>query len=437
MEIKAASPGDWGNNLQVGIDYFGLKSGNNEPLGFNLVVREVVGDVVVNYEVYRNLNCKDKASPRYVDSVINESSSLIRVKCKLKGWPKNTGEDVISVINNVEKIEKDENKNGQNVKNYLMFGMQPDYPGYDGYADISDWGNSSVKATAIETGMKKLERIAPEIFNLLCLPAVVKLKEVDYRNLIGKATKFCRDNRAFLIVDIQQDINYEKLADWMRNNDTLRSDHSAIYFPLMKIADPLNENRPREVAPSGTIAGVYARTDAQRGIWKAPAGTEASLVGATLCEKLTDLENGSLNPIGINVLRNFPIHGNIAWGARTLDGADQKTSEYKYVPVRRLALYIEESLYQGLKWVVFEPNDEALWAQIRFNVGAFMNVLFRQRAFQGATAREAYFVKCDKDTTTQNDIDRGIVNVLVGFKPLKPAEFVVLRMQQIAGQLAV
>jgi phage tail sheath protein FI len=203
------------------------------------------------------------------------------------------------------------------------------------------------------------------------------------------------------------------------------------------MADPLNENRPREVGPSGTLAGVYARTDAARGIWKAPAGTDAVLNGATLPIKLTDLENGGLNPIGINALRNFPVYGNLAWGARTLDGADQKASEWKYIPVRRMALYLEESLYQGLKWVVFEPNDEPLWAQIRLNVGAFMNSLFRQGAFQGRTAREAYLVKCDKDTTTQNDINRGIVNILVGFAPLKPAEFVVIRIQQIAGQLAV
>jgi len=159
------------------------------------------------------------------------------------------------------------------------------------------------------------------------------------------------------------------------------------------------------------------------------------LRGATITTKLTDLENGGLNPLGINVLRTFPVYGNVSWGARTLDGADQKASEWKYIPIRRLALYIEESLYQGLKWVVFEPNDEPLWAQIRLNVGAFMNNLFRQGAFQGKTPREAYFVKCDKETTTQNDIDRGIVNIIVGFAPLKPAEFVVIKIQQMAGQI--
>jgi uncharacterized protein len=150
---------------------------------------------------------------------------------------------------------------------------------------------------------------------------------------------------------------------------------------------------------------------------------------------LTDAENGMLNPHGINCLRAFPIIGRVAWGARTLRGADMLADEYKYIPVRRLALYIEESLYRGLKWVVFEPNDEPLWAQIRLNVGAFMHNLFRQGAFQGTTPQKAYFVKCDKETTTQNDIDRGVVNIVVGFAPLKPAEFVILKIQQMAGEL--
>jgi phage tail sheath protein FI len=171
-------------------------------------------------------------------------------------------------------------------------------------------------------------------------------------------------------------------------------------------------------------------------VWKAPAGTEARLQSVQeLDYVLTDPENGVLNQLGVNCLRNFPVYANVAWGARTLDGADQQASEWKYVPVRRLALYLEESLFRGTKWVVFEPNDEPLWAQIRLNVGAFMQRLFRQGAFQGKTAREAYLVKCDGETTTQADIDLGIVNILVAFAPLKPAEFVIIRIQQLAGQI--
>jgi len=150
---------------------------------------------------------------------------------------------------------------------------------------------------------------------------------------------------------------------------------------------------------------------------------------------LTDRENGSLNPLGINCLRMFPIIGTVLWGARTLRGADLLADEYKYLPVRRTALFLEESLYRGTQWVVFQPNDERTWALIRLNVGAFMNDLFRKGAFQGTKPQDAYFVRCDATTTTQNDIDRGVVNIVVGFAPLKPAEFVIVQLQQIAGQI--
>ncbi len=184
------------------------------------------------------------------------------------------------------------------------------------------------------------------------------------------------------------------------------------------------------------MAGLYARTDTQRGVWKAPAGTEASLAGVqAMAYTLTDAENGVLNPEGVNCLRSLPVFGAVAWGARTLRGADQMADEYKYVPVRRTALFIEESLFRGVQWVVFEPNDEPLWAQIRLNVGSFMHSLFRRGAFAGTTPAEAYFVRCDHETTTQDDVNRGVVNIVVGFAPLKPAEFVIVQIQQMAGQL--
>ena len=151
--------------------------------------------------------------------------------------------------------------------------------------------------------------------------------------------------------------------------------------------------------------------------------------------KLNDLENGVLNPLGLNCVRVFPIYGPVMWGARTLVGADAEGSQWKYVPVRRLALYIEESLYRGTKWAVFEPNDEPLWAQLRLNIGVVHARPVPPRCFPGQTPTEAYLVKCDKDTTTQSDIDLGIVNILVGFAPLKPAEFVIIQIQQLAGQL--
>jgi phage tail sheath protein FI len=183
------------------------------------------------------------------------------------------------------------------------------------------------------------------------------------------------------------------------------------------------------------IAGLMARIDSTRGVWKAPAGTEADLRGVLDLEvNLTDLENGVLNKLGVNCLRKFPV-GIVNWGARTLDGSDDIGSEWKYIPIRRLALFLEESLFRGTKWVVFEPNDEPLWASIRLNLNAFMMSLFRQGAFQGSTPDKAFYVKCDGETTTQNDRNLGIVNIEVGFAPLKPAEFVIIKIQQIAGDL--
>jgi phage tail sheath protein FI len=178
-----------------------------------------------------------------------------------------------------------------------------------------------------------------------------------------------------------------------------------------------------------------ARIDASRGVWKAPAGVEASMRSISgLTVKLTDRENGVLNQKAVNCLRVFPS-GIVNWGARTLFGDDSFGSEWKYVPVRRLALMLEESLFRGTKWVVFEPNDEPLWAKIRLNVGAYMMSLFRQGAFQGTAPKDAFYVKCDKETTTQDDINKGIVNIEVGFAPLKPAEFVIIKIQQMAGEL--
>lgn len=216
----------------------------------------------------------------------------------------------------------------------------------------------------------------------------------------------------------------------------LTDENAAIYFPRVKFADPLRENRLEEFVPCGAVAGIISRTDAQRGVWKAPAGLDATLSGVReLSIKLTDGQNGQLNPLGVNCLRNFPVTGNVVWGARTLEGADRLGSEWKYFPVRRLALFIEESLYRGTQFAVFEPNDEPLWSQLRLNVGAFMANLFRQGAFQGSSPKDAYLVKCDKETTITNDINLGIVNILVGFAPLKPAEFVIIKIQQLAGQI--
>jgi phage tail sheath protein FI len=335
-----------------------------------------------------------------------------------------------------------------NVQQYVLGGaasraQSGGVPGSDGTwdpsADETGIATALIGDESTKTGMYALLDV--DLFNILCIPATMNLGDTAAAQVLVAAEAFCTKQRAMVIADVpQKDGNRDKpteMMTWLDANATLRSRNAAVYFPRPLIADALNGYRLRAVAPSGTLAGVWAATDVTRGVWKAPAGTNATLAGVQqLAYKLTDGENGALNPLAINALRAFPVYGLVSWGARTLFGADQQADDYKYIPVRRLTLYIEESLFRGTQWVVFEPNGAPLWAQIRLNVGAFMHTLFRQGAFAGTTPAEAYFVQCDDKTNPQADIDLGIVNVLVGFAPLKPAEFVVIQIQQIAGQIA-
>ncbi|MFE1770478.1 phage tail sheath family protein [Streptomyces sp. NPDC059008] len=272
--------------------------------------------------------------------------------------------------------------------------------------------------------------------NLLALPELASYPDTgDIVTVLSAAERLCKERRIFLLVDAPAAWgSVDAARAGITAFDPVRGNHSALYFPHLQLTDPLS-GRLRSFPPSGAVAGVIARTDGERGVWKAPAGTEARLAGVhSLTVRLTDRENGLLNPLGINCLRTLPMAGPLVWGARTLQGADGLDSEWKYVPVRRLALHVEESLLRGLQWVVFEPNNEQLWQQIRLNASAYLHSLFEKGAFKGGTPRQAYFVKCDKDTTTEADIDNGVVNVVVGIAPVKPAEFVIVKIQQMAGQ---
>jgi phage tail sheath protein FI len=302
-------------------------------------------------------------------------------------------------------------------------------PGEDGTVLEPDDADFETALQAANKGINLLDRV--DLFNILCVPGETTAA------VISSLQGFCRERRAFLIVDCQEADDFNTLQGGPPGTITgADAINAAFYFPWVTAPDPLQEGRPRVFPPCGFVAGLYAKTDVNRGVWKAPAGTEASLTGATgLTEILTDLENGTLNIQAINCLRTFSLYGTVIWGARTLHGHNDRGSEWKYIQVRRMALFREESLYRGTQWVEIEPNDEPLWAQVRLNIGAFMQSLFRQGAFQGRTPREAYFVKCDRETTTQDDINRGIVNIHVGFAPLRPAEFVVIKIQQMAGQL--
>jgi phage tail sheath protein FI len=345
-------------------------------------------------------------------------------------------------------------KTNQNVQQYTLGGSAAQaqtLPGgstkaqggsdgtWDPVNDATGVTTALIGDPAAKTGMNALLDV--DLFNLLSIPTTMDLPDVNAAAVATSATALCTLRRAFYLFDVPQQAadrdTPSAMLDWLGANATLRSRNSAVYFPRVAVPDPQNGFRLRASASSGTLMGLFARIDGTRGVWKAPAGTEATLTNVQSLEyKLTDAENGVLNPLAANCLRTFPVFGSVCWGARTLKGADQLADDYKYVPVRRLALYIEESLYRGTQWAVFEPNDEPLWSQLRLDIGTFMQTLFRQGAFQGQTPQDAYFVKCDGQTTTQNDINLGIVNVVVGFAPLKPAEFVIIQIQQLAGQAA-
>jgi uncharacterized protein len=293
------------------------------------------------------------------------------------------------------------------------------------------------------TGINALLKV--DLFNLLSIPDATRAQPkdpsaldpgVDPVSIYGQAIALCDQKRAFLLVDPPPDVTTVTGAiDWISSKLGLTNANGAAFWPRLRLPDPLQKFKLRTFAPSGVVAGVYANTDGSRGVWKAPAGIQASLLGVqAMTYQMSDQENGLLNPLGLNCFRAFPIYGNVLWGARTLQGADAQASQWKYVPVRRTALFLEESLYRGTKWVVFEPNDELLWAAIRLNITGFMQTYFLKGAFQGQTPDQAYFVKCDGETTTQTDIDNGVVNILVGFAPLKPAEFVVIQIEQLTGQ---
>lgn len=461
LSLVARDEGKWGANLRGTVDMDGISGDVAKALNvnkadlFNLAVR----DAGPGGSSERFLNLTVKESARRIDRVLKEESKLVlwdgalnpATAVKAESDAVSKAEGVLAAARKAlsDKLIADPAADVESATDAVNKALDKLNEAIDAVAAaVSD--GEHLKATDFlpanaqeeKKGLYSLEQA--DLFNLLCIPPYRTGDSVNFdvdTTVLAAADAYCGQRRAMLLVDPPSTWNSKDDAktDFTKEaNDFpgLRSKNAALYFPRIKQPNPLRENRVEEFAPCGVVAGIFSRTDAQRGVWKAPAGLESILVGVPELEvNLTDAENGELNQLGINCLRAFPVSGRVIWGARTLRGADQLADEWKYIPVRRTALYIEESLYRGTQWAVFEPNDEPLWSQLRLNIGAFMHNLFRQGAFQGSSARDAYFVKCDSQTTPQNDINLGIVNVIVGFAPLKPAEFVVIKLQQMAGQI--
>lgn len=427
LVLEAAEEGLWGNSLRARVDHATRPPdpalGETATSLFNLYLRDGTTGVI---EEHRNVVVAPADHPRQVTRVLLNESKLARVVAGTTR-PSASGNTVAP-----GKTVWDDNTPAATNAKVLTPGEAS-----DGQVLVADSFNGTGKAAA-KLGIYALDK--QDLFNILVIPPYLAGDAVDAA-VITDAAAYCERRRAVVLVaslrawDEVSDVTGAFATGFASVLGT-NSKNAALYFPWLQEPDPLKDNQLETFAPTGAVAGVLARTDAERGVWKAPAGLGAGLNGvAQLTVPLNDGDIGQLNPLGVNCLRSAPGAGLVVWGTRTMQGADQLASEWKYLSVRRTALYIEESLYRGTQWVVFEPNDEPLWAQIRLNVGAFMNNLFRRGAFQGTTPRAAYFVECSAQTTTQSDIDLGIVNILVGFAPLKPAEFVVIRLQQLAGQV--
>lgn len=364
-------------------------------------------DVLINYgsraETFRKVNLGASTDSNFIENRINDISQLVTVSASANSSFTAIGQAALTYPASVQ----------------------------------SNWSTfSDADFTAVFAQDSSLDKVA--IFNLLLVPGIAD------NGIWSEALAFCERKLAFVIMDppVQDSadgygaLNLPTIGDDIQGSVVPKSTNGALYFPYIQSNDPLT-GETLHLPPSGSVAGLFATTDNNRGVWKAPAGLQTVIlntIGVVDTGRMTDPRQGALNPLGVNCLRDFPGIGTVIFGARTLVTENPAFEQWRYVPVRRMALFLEQTLKSNLTWVVFEPNDEPLWVSIRNAIESFMLSLFHQGAFQGDTPSQAFKVLCDSSTTTQQDIDNGIVNILVAFAPLKPAEFVVIQVAQLAGQ---
>ncbi len=528
LQIQAASPGVWGNELHIRVTQAQDLSPPGDAYHFRLEVGRLEDGRFVADEIFDGLSM-DESDPNYVLTVVNGSSERVRVDLSeaLKSDP-NTyylrgtctsgdlgGLDWTQVHEGMQLTLNIDNLGARTI----TLGPPPDgaysdgeevcaeiqarvralgpESGYQGFTCTFDSGvmtlasgsRGSASAVVVRPGpLAELLELGPayggtEVRGSLDVvprtsgPAALTGGEdgdapgvADYQAFFAKLKKI-RDasilvlpgeympadgsgnpkidaalahaeetKNRMVIIDPPPGVELDQAAK-VNQLGLTTSTYAALYYPWVKVNNPFynvdtNPTAPvtLTIAPSAFAAGVWARTDGTRGVWKAPAGVETGLRGVAGLEfAVGDGDQDQLNPLGVNALRKLPTFGPVVWGTRTL--STRANPEWRYVPVRRTAIFIEESIYGGIQWAVFEPNDHRLWSSLRANIGSFMDGLFRSGAFQGETASDAYFVRCGLgDTMTQGDIDRGQVIVIVGFAPLKPAEFVIVRIQQKVAQ---
>ena len=434
IKLDASSPGDWGTQLSAIVDHDNLF--NPAVNQFNLTIKQTRGPTVVAQEVYSGASLIN-GNPQYLPTLL--MASQLVTPAAGNGWTQQSAVGTVQFAFPAPAPPPPAPAPPPPAPAPPPPAPAPPPPApappppAGGAADtkgpIPSLGDPDQK-----TGIWAL--LKADIFNILCLP--VDPGETYDAATLGDAAAFCEKHRAMLIADPPKEwtqpgppLQFPTITG--KPTVTPPSANAAVYYPDLVFTDSTGVTF--NVGPCGAVAGVWAATDNSRGVWKAPAGTAATIAGITgFTVQVDDGESGILNPLAVNALRTRPAVGPVVWGARTTVGADQAQNQWKYLPVRRLALFIEESLRRGTQWVVFEPNDEPLWSSLRLNVTTFMQSLFRQGAFAGTTPAKAYLVQCDANNNPPDQVALGIVNILVGFAPLYPAEFVIINIQQQAGQ---
>ncbi|HEX9259953.1 MAG TPA: phage tail sheath family protein [Acidimicrobiales bacterium] len=392
---KALEPGAAGDDISVEV----ADAGEPGEDTFKLIVRKGKTE-----EVYDNVSTKK--GPNNVVAKVKAESKLIALE-EVKGAA------AAAAVPNKGKVSL---SGGANLPAAVQNVEAADYVGSS--ADRSGFG-----------GLEAVEEVT-----MLCVPDLMAAHQRGLIDAEGvKAVQLAMIAHCELmadrvaILDSPPGLNAQQVKEWRVNYAGYDSKYATLYWPWIKVMDPL-AGKATFMPPSGAIAGIWARNDDTRGVHKAPAN-EVVRGAISLELNITKGEHDQLNPVAINAIRSFPGQGIRVWGARTLSS----DPEWRYLNVRRLFNYVEESILQGTNWVVFEPNDPKLWDSVKRTITMFLRRVWRSGALFGRSQAEAFFVKCDEENNPPENRDVGILTVEIGIAPVKPAEFVVFRISQFAG----
>ena len=417
IEFVAIGEGNWGNGIGILIENASLDDSTdpNVPnkndlfkltIGYWKGESKLYGSPPIHsidliemadyYEFFDNLSTDSTSSEYYVTKV-NAISDLVNISAATSGRPDNTGDLFIPLTSGID---------GSSLTRDSFLGDESAMPG---------------ERTGL-TAFKDVDEIS-----IVYVADMHCLNNTDSKALTNDVISHCENLKdRFAILDTPP--NNKDLVSLRPPKD---SKYAAFYYPWIEIYDPLKKSN-KQIPPGGYIAGIYARSDQERGVHKAPANEIIS--GVSKIEfKLNKADQALLNPRGVNCIRSFVERGIRVWGARTMSS----DSLWKYINIRRLFIYVEKSIDKGTQWVVFEPNDEKLWARVKQTITAFLTRVWRDGALMGTKAEEAFFVKCDRSTMTQDDIDNGRLICVIGIAPVKPAEFVIFRIAQWTGGSSV